>query len=247
MHMPRQFIVESDIPLEAQCDGLPINLFPKKRGTTFWDLPNDPGDLYKVKAEGFPIIPYSTSTIDNITGKEVDKANLDSGDWRDSTPCYIAMKFYIGWSRVKTANDILLTGMISPALFTNSCFPWPNRLMQHLHQAGNELKADEHVGIDRMYTKNYLFKDKTWWCSSCKTNHLSKNFTTTTLNEDDPCQWLEDFDISIMQPGPFRECRHESLSDRRTFSQCRRLFGVENFLNLTEDTQKAPGHNMLKM
>ena len=35
-HMPRHLIVESDIPLETQCEGLPKNHFPMKRGTTFW-------------------------------------------------------------------------------------------------------------------------------------------------------------------------------------------------------------------
>ena len=34
-HMPRHLIVESDIPLEAQCEGLPKKHFPMKRETTF--------------------------------------------------------------------------------------------------------------------------------------------------------------------------------------------------------------------
>ena len=53
-HMPRHLIVESDIPLESQCVSLPKNHFPMKRGTTYWDLSNDPGEQYKVKSEWFP-------------------------------------------------------------------------------------------------------------------------------------------------------------------------------------------------
>ena len=93
--MPRHLIFESDIPLEAQCDGLPKNDFPMKGVTTYWDLSNDPGDQYKLKSEGFPIIPYFSSIIDSITGKEMDKAKLDTGDWKDSTTFYMSMRMYI--------------------------------------------------------------------------------------------------------------------------------------------------------
>ena len=129
MHMPRLLIVEIDIPLETQCEGLPENHLPKKPGTTYWDLSKDLANLYKVKSQGFPIIPYFSSTIDSITGKTLDKANLDTGNWSDAATFYTAMKLYIGLSRVKTANDILLTGMLNPAMFTSSPSPRPHRLM----------------------------------------------------------------------------------------------------------------------
>ena len=34
-HMPRHLIVESDIPLETQCEGLPKNHLPMKRGIIY--------------------------------------------------------------------------------------------------------------------------------------------------------------------------------------------------------------------
>ena len=48
-HMPRHLTVESDILLESQLDGLPKKDFPKKRGTIYWYLFNDPGEQYKIK------------------------------------------------------------------------------------------------------------------------------------------------------------------------------------------------------
>ena len=108
------------------------------------------------------MIPYFSSTIDSITGKEVDKAKLDTRDWKDSTTFYMAMKMYMWLIRVKTASDVFLTNMISPALFTNGPFPWPNRLMQHLRKEVSQLKPGEHVDIDKMSAKIYMLKDKSW-------------------------------------------------------------------------------------
>ena len=62
----------------------------------------------------------------------------------------MAMTMYIRLSRVQAANDILLTNVISPILFTNGPFPWPNRLMLHLR---------EHVEIDQMYAKSIILKN----------------------------------------------------------------------------------------
>ena len=42
-----------------------------------------------------------------MIGKDVEKDNLDTGD------SYMALKLYMGMSRVKTAHDMLLTNMIS--------------------------------------------------------------------------------------------------------------------------------------
>ena len=70
------------------------------------------------------------------------------------------MKLYIGLSRVKTANDILLTGMLNPAMFTNGPFPWPQRLMQHLLIPGKQLARWEPEDIDKKYARNYLIKHK---------------------------------------------------------------------------------------
>ena len=122
-HMPRHLIVESDIPLQTQCEGLPENHFPMNRGTTYWDPSNDPANSYKIKSEGFPMTPYFSLTTDSITGKTVDKAKLDTGNWRDAVIFDTAMRLYTGLSRVNTANDILLTGLLGPAIFTNGPCP----------------------------------------------------------------------------------------------------------------------------
>ena len=185
--MPRHLIIEPDIQLGAQCEGLPKNHFHTKRGTTYWDLSNDPGDSYKVKSEGFPMISFFSSTIDSITGKKVEKAKFDTSNWKDATTSYTAMKLYMGLSRVKTANDILLTNMISPALFTNANFPCPSRFMQHLRKAGNQLRPGEHDDIDGMYAKIFILKDKTSGRNSCHKNYSSKHFNrkTSTNNQKD--------------------------------------------------------------
>ena len=83
---------------------------------------------------------------------------------------YPAMKLYIGLSSVKTANDILLTGMLNPAMFTNGPFRWPLRLMQHLSNLGKQLTRLGPEDIDKKYARNYLVKEKSWWCANCKEN-----------------------------------------------------------------------------
>ena len=177
-----------------------------KLGTTYWDLSIDPANSYKVKSQGFPIIPYFSSTIDRITGKTAEKAKLDTGNWRGEATLSTAMKLYIGLSRVKTANDILLTGMRIPAMFTNGPFPWPQRLMQHLLAPGKQLARWEPEDIDKKYTKNYLIKDKSWWCKNCKAPHESKKFTTVLYSKENPAEWFMDFFENVMRPGTQRVC-----------------------------------------
>ena len=74
--MPRHLVMESDIPLEVECQSVPRKYFSMKAGITCWDLSSDLREQYKVKTEGFSIIPYFSSTVDSVIGKEVDKANL---------------------------------------------------------------------------------------------------------------------------------------------------------------------------
>ena len=170
--MPLHLIMETDTPMSVQCPGLPENHFPLSPATTYWNLPSEPGERMQVKSIGFPLIPYFSSTIDSITGKTVDKGIMDTGDWTESTSYYRAMKIYIALSRVKKADDILLTNMLSPCLFRCGPFPWPTRLMQHMRQDGQELKPEEHVAIQKMDSKRFLLKDMSWWCKKCgKTQH----------------------------------------------------------------------------
>ena len=60
----------------------------------------------------------------------MEKAKLDTGDLRDSTTFYMAMKMHIGLSRVKTANDILLTNMISPVCLPIGQFRGPTACLK---------------------------------------------------------------------------------------------------------------------
>ena len=83
-HMPRHLIMECDLPWEVQCQGLPENHFPMKKGNADWDSSSYPREQCKMKTESFSVIPYFSSIIDSITGKEVEKAKFDTGDWRDS-------------------------------------------------------------------------------------------------------------------------------------------------------------------
>ena len=78
----------------------------------------------------------------------------------DPTTLYMAMKIYVGPSRVETAHDMLLTNELSPTLFSSGPFTWPTRIMQHLRGLGEELKAAEHLEINRLYGKVFLLRDK---------------------------------------------------------------------------------------
>ena len=83
---PSQLIMESDIPLESQCAGLPEKHYPTaKKGQPSGNCHPTRGEEQKVKPEGFSLIAYFSSILDSITGKEVDKAILDIGDLVGST------------------------------------------------------------------------------------------------------------------------------------------------------------------
>ena len=43
-YLLRHLIMESDMSLEVQCQGVPQHQFPMKKGTMYWDLSSDPGE-----------------------------------------------------------------------------------------------------------------------------------------------------------------------------------------------------------
>ena len=107
----------------------------------------------------------------------------------DYASFYNAMKSYIGLGRVETANDVLLTSMLSPTLFTRG--PSESRLMQHLRAIKQELRPGEHVKINKR--DSFLFKDERCWCAPCRTQDYTKEFHAQLFDKTMCKEWFDAF------------------------------------------------------
>ena len=205
--------------MNIQCQGLPANHFPLKPATTYWNLATDGNERNMVKSKGFPLLPYFSSTIDSITGKTVDKGILDTGDWQEATSFYRAMKLYIGLSRVRKADDILLTGLLSPALFANGDFPWPTKLIEHLRRQNKDIDKEEVTRVSAMDTKRFLLKDQHFYCRGCQTTHIAGDFFTMPMTPENKQAWFDALFDTIIKPGTARVCK-KSVA-QHTCTQCK--------------------------
>ncbi len=90
--------------MKKQFPGMAHNCFPLSPVTVYWNLDVE-GEI-QIRRRGFPVVPNFSRTVDSATGKTLDTAIADLGDFT-TTPSYKrAMKGYITLSRVKKAQDL---------------------------------------------------------------------------------------------------------------------------------------------
>ena len=141
--LPKKLIVKFDKPLKKQYHGLDENCFPLSPVTVYWTL--DADEHIDISRRGFPIVPNFSTTIDGATGKTLDTAIADLGDFQVLPSFNRAMKGYIALSRVKKAEDIFLAQSFSPTLFQQGPQPWSTLLMEHLRGEEGEIDLQESV------------------------------------------------------------------------------------------------------
>ena len=112
-----------------------------------------------IHTKGFAVSPYFSSTIDSITGRNLDKGIVDLPPWEAPTKYSSAMKAYIALSRVRKADDILIAHIMSPTLFSCGAHPWPTRLLQVLRR---ERERPDSMECKTLEQQNRTSFNPTW-------------------------------------------------------------------------------------
>ena len=100
-----------------------------------WAVDKRPGNeqsCNEIRRTGFPLVPDFASTIHAITGQELEHEILDLKSFSESVSEEQQMMAYIGLSRVKRADGLLLADPFSPCLFQQGKVIGPTVLMHHL-------------------------------------------------------------------------------------------------------------------
>ena len=141
--LPVNIVIEVQGRMTKDFPGLPTGQFPIVPRTSVWNLYNSTDTQVTIHTKGFAVSPYFSSTIDSITGRNLDKGILDLSSWEVPTKYSSAMKAYIGLSRVRKADDILIAQIMSPTLFSCGAHPWPTRLLQVLRRERQRPDSEE--------------------------------------------------------------------------------------------------------
>ena len=94
--------------------------------------PGNEGGCNQIHRTGFLLVPDFASTIHAITGQELDHEILDLKSFSESVSEEQQMMAYIGLSRVKRADGLLLADPFSPCLFQQGKVIGPTVLMHCL-------------------------------------------------------------------------------------------------------------------
>eukprot|EP00973_Karenia_brevis_P090612 12403431-Karenia_brevis.AAC.1 len=90
--------------------GLPRGHFPVLHPNTQWT----PYEDVTINSKGFALQPHSASKNDSITGRILDKAIVDLGNWAQKVSYATHMNGYIAFSCDRAAHELLLTDMLPP-------------------------------------------------------------------------------------------------------------------------------------
>ena len=105
----------------------------------------DPDGLNMVRRLGFTCAPDIGATIHSVTGQEFAAIILDLRHLWDRVNLESMLMAFIGMSRVKTADGLLLAAPFSPCLFRQGQLPGPSTLMEFLRGHISEERLQEVV------------------------------------------------------------------------------------------------------
>ena len=128
--LPLRIVVEFETSMHEQHPDYPPKHFPLTPLTNYWTLGRRFGtDGVEIRRRGYAMVPNYATTIDGVIGRSIEKGICDLGAWADLATPTKAMKGYIGLSRVRCANDLLVAQPFSPCLFTQGKQHWPELLL----------------------------------------------------------------------------------------------------------------------
>ncbi len=106
--LPLRIVLHMETPMRKKHPDYPDQHFPVKPVTNYWNLAGRFGDeAVEIRRRGYGMVPNFSTTIDGATGRTIDKAIADLGDWKDVATPTRAMKGYIALSRVTRADDLV--------------------------------------------------------------------------------------------------------------------------------------------
>ena len=150
-------------------------------------------------------MPDFASTIHAITGQELDHEILDLKSFSESVSEEQQMMAYIGLSRVKRADGLLLADPFSPCLFQQGKVIGPTVLMHYLRGKIPEkaLKETlEDLAESRQERKPTLHNMK-WACGRCGE---AKTYDHYTALDTEDRHFLSKYQELILQRGAWRVC-----------------------------------------
>ena len=128
------------------------------------------------------------------------KAIAALGSWKEVGSPTRAMKGYIGLSRVRCADDLLLAEPFSPCLFTQGEQPWPTLLLSV--QKGLQPLDDNFenlcVNVEREARRMKKLTAAQWYCSTCRREFPLSHFVSVYDNAD---TWYKHVLERVVKPG----------------------------------------------
>jgi len=153
----------------------------------------DNGGFARVKRLGFALVPEFGGTIHGYCGETLDANLLDLLEWHRKPTTEDMQKAYVGRSRTRRTDHMLLVQPYSPHLFRQGQLPGPTLLMDMLR--GSLKTADAQREWKKVEKQKKSGEGKTWLqqmplpCRNCST-------------EDDQSTWLplRSFSTSYSDP-----------------------------------------------
>ena len=197
----------------------PDQHFPLKPVTNYWNLAGRFGDeAVEIRRRGYGMVPNFSTTIDGATGRTIDKAIADLGDWKDVATPTRAMKGYIALSRVTRADDLVLAQVFSPCLFTQGKQHWPSLLLEV--QRGAIAVDDAFPNLceatEALSKSTKKLTDASFRCSSCDVNYPLSHFLN---NAHANPEWYKEVQTLVLEKGSGqRICRANILTTLKCHS-----------------------------
>ncbi len=91
--LPLRIVLHMETPMRKKHPDYLDQHFPLKPVTNYWNLAGRFGDeAVEIRRRGYGMVPNFSTTIDRATGRTIDKAIADLGDWKDVATPTRAMK-----------------------------------------------------------------------------------------------------------------------------------------------------------
>ncbi len=176
--LPRRLIVEiAGTGMLQHLDLDPQHFAVNPRKVT-WSV--DAAGTCQLQRTGFPLVVDFGATIHSVTGQEFDFEILDLNSFWTNANLESMLMAYIGLSRVKKADGLLLVEPFSPCLFQQGTHPGPCILMEFLrgHIAEEDLPKRLEAAEEEALKKRHKLHTRLWRCGFCEHEKKVVEFTS---------------------------------------------------------------------
>ena len=171
----------------------------------------DPDGTNQLLRTGFPVVPDFGATIHSVCGQQFSEEILDLKPFSEKVNLEAMIMAYIGMSRVKRADGLLLVEPFSPCLFQQNAMPGPSVLMRYLR--GQEkpevlkdvlenLEETQHANRPTLKNMKWIGAGAPGWrCGRCEAIQSFEKYTTCEPDEKD---FLRRYRELILERGQHR-------------------------------------------